>query len=198
MATGYTSPVMEGKVTDLKDYAADCARAFGAFIHMRDDGNNAVLRYPEHHTFDSDSYNRAFIELESWENLNEEGRYAMWSNYYRRSVQVNLEFKAKANLHESRYTAMLAQIVPLDVPSELQAFKDFMVSQLEDSINFDCNHRYMVPADFFEWCDDHDEYLRRSLRNAQKRMIESIEKHNKTVDYINLMAETFGFEIAHD
>jgi hypothetical protein len=37
MPTGYTADVQNGTVTELRDFALSCARAFGACIMMRDD-----------------------------------------------------------------------------------------------------------------------------------------------------------------
>lgn len=37
MPTGYTADVVDGKVTEFKDFALICARAFGALISMRDE-----------------------------------------------------------------------------------------------------------------------------------------------------------------
>lgn len=43
MATGYVHPVADGKVTTLRDFALQCARAFGALITMRDDPMDAPI-----------------------------------------------------------------------------------------------------------------------------------------------------------
>lgn len=37
MPTGYTAGVMDGTITEFKDYALQCARNFGALITLRDD-----------------------------------------------------------------------------------------------------------------------------------------------------------------
>lgn len=37
MPSAYTAPVQDGKITEFKDFAILCARAFGACIDMRDD-----------------------------------------------------------------------------------------------------------------------------------------------------------------
>lgn len=39
MPTGYTASVQEGKVTEFRDFAMECARAFGALVMMRDELN---------------------------------------------------------------------------------------------------------------------------------------------------------------
>lgn len=43
MPTGYTYPVVEGKITKFSDFAMSCARAFGALITMRDDAPDAPI-----------------------------------------------------------------------------------------------------------------------------------------------------------
>jgi hypothetical protein len=43
MPTGYTAPVVNGTVTEFKDYAMLCARAFGACISMRDDALDVAI-----------------------------------------------------------------------------------------------------------------------------------------------------------
>ena len=35
MPTGYTAAVCSGEITEIKDFALSCARAFGALITMR-------------------------------------------------------------------------------------------------------------------------------------------------------------------
>lgn len=43
MPTGYTAPVVDGKITKFSDFALSCARAFGALITMRDDAPDAPI-----------------------------------------------------------------------------------------------------------------------------------------------------------
>ena len=60
MPTGYTDPILKGKITNFKDYAKLCMRAFGAAIHMRDDSLDIeyTKREPSQYHIDS---------LKSWE-----------------------------------------------------------------------------------------------------------------------------------
>jgi hypothetical protein len=43
MPTGYTAPVVDGKIIEFSDFALSCARAFGALISMRDEPMNAPI-----------------------------------------------------------------------------------------------------------------------------------------------------------
>ena len=38
MPTGYTAGILEGKIKTFPEFAKICMRAFGAAIHMRDNG----------------------------------------------------------------------------------------------------------------------------------------------------------------
>lgn len=37
MATGFTSGIIDGSITNFKQFATQCIRAFGATLHMRDE-----------------------------------------------------------------------------------------------------------------------------------------------------------------
>lgn len=43
MPTGYTNRIQNGEITEFKDFALACARAFGALISMRDDALDAPM-----------------------------------------------------------------------------------------------------------------------------------------------------------
>ena len=43
MTTGYTDAVGKGEITEFKDYALLCARAFGACVSMRDEPLDAEI-----------------------------------------------------------------------------------------------------------------------------------------------------------
>jgi len=43
MPTGYTYPVQDGKITELRDFALLCTRGFGALIMMRDEPMDAPI-----------------------------------------------------------------------------------------------------------------------------------------------------------
>lgn len=202
MPTGYTAPVMDGKVTDVKDFAADCARAFGAFIHQRDDSMSASLKYPE--PPDDSYYVRALAEakaeLARWRSLNEEEKYAEWSDYVKQRTLSLHKATATSAEQRARYENMLIQVHAIDVPSMLQNFKDFMVEQLEESIKFDCgdgkfeNDYYRVQS-YSEWHDHKNERVLRDVVYYEKELTKEWDRYNERVKYIDTMADTFGFEV---
>lgn len=49
MPTGYTANVVDGRVTDFRTFALDCARAFGACVELRDEGGGGEKIPEEFH-----------------------------------------------------------------------------------------------------------------------------------------------------
>lgn len=198
MPTCYTAPVQEGEVTELKDFAAACARAFGAFIHQRDEGNVA-LRMPKNNgsKWYKESLQKARDRQAVWNTMTEEEKYAEWSEYYNEAVVRKHEAAARKAVERGRYEAMLAQVQAVDVDSRLQNFKNFMVEQLESSIDFDCKDLgdYYTPTEYVEWCEAQERSIKRDLEYYPERIAEDEKRYQEQVEYIQLMCDTFGFEV---
>lgn len=201
MPTGYTAPVMDGEITEVKDFARTCARAFGAFIHQRDERGDAPPRMPE---LDDSFYVKrlaeAKAELARWQGLSEEAKYAEWSEYVREQTVSLHKSMAKSAEKRARYENMLVQVHAIDVPAQLQNFKNFMVEQLEESIKFDCGdgrfeRDYYKVLTFPEWCAMHDKSVLRDVTYYDEELRKERQRHAERIEYINLMIETFGFEV---
>lgn len=203
MPTGYTAPIEDGTITEVKDYAALCARAFGAFVHQRDESlSGNTLRYPDAPDTSYYAKNLASSKdsLSKWQNSTEEEKYAEWSEYYKKALISKAESIARTAQEHSRYQTMLAQIHAIDVPSQLENFKNFMIEQIELSDRHnggdDFASRYYGPMEYGEWCDSQSEHRLRSVVNAEKYLSDEIKRYNDRVDFINVMVETFGFEVS--
>ena len=62
MPTGYTAAVQDGSITTLRDYALQCARGFGAFLHMHDEPFDTPLTLPP--PADTSYYDKRIAEAE--------------------------------------------------------------------------------------------------------------------------------------
>ena len=137
MPTGYTDKIKDG--ITFKEYAMGCARAFGALITMRDDPTDA--RIPD--KFDPSEYH-----LKEQESAVAEGRrvtmmsdieadVAASAEYYDEAKRIEAAIAANRDLM-GKYEAMLQKVQDWRVPSpDHKKFKEFMVSQIEESIKFD-------------------------------------------------------------
>ncbi|KKK49810.1 hypothetical protein LCGC14_3131300 [marine sediment metagenome] len=180
MPTGYTDKIKDG--ITFKEYAMGCARAFGALITMRDDPADA--RIPDQ--FDSSEYH--LIEQESA--VAEGRRVALMSDGEVDAAAAD-EYCEEANRIEAaiekdrdlmgKYEAMLQKAQDWRVPSpDHKEFKEFMVSQIEESIKFDGMGGYYAdnPAVLLsgvEWRAAKLEGVARDLRYHT-------EEHGKEVD----------------
>lgn len=140
MPTGYTVDVQSGKVTEFRDFALQCARAFGALVTMRDGPVDAPI--PER--FAPSDYHTKAIALAKAD-LADVGTWtpdradfeAMRT--YEREHQAWERREAEKGQQRARYEAMLAKVNAWTPPTPDHAgLKEFMAKQLSDSIPWDC------------------------------------------------------------
>lgn len=176
MPTGYTDGVSSGKVTEFKDYALRCARAFGACIMLRDEPLSSDI--PEF--IPSEYHDKRLVEanreLQEFNLATPDQRKKMHADEHTKSVMHANEAIARRKEELARYEAMLAKAKSFQPPSpDHQQYAEFLVSQLEESIRFDCDlsfyEKLMQPVPFEEWEKEKIKGLRRDVdyHTAEKR-----------------------------
>lgn len=147
MPTGYTSDLYEGKRVAFSEFAMKCARAFGATIEMRDES----LDVPIPDAFTPSTYHAEAIveaeaklaEIEGWSDkrAEKEARKA-FEERARSANQYN-----EGNMKRAQaYTGMLKRVNEWTPPtSDHEGLKRFMISQLAESLDFDCFYVDSVP-----------------------------------------------------
>ena len=157
MPTGYTSKLHDGSQT-FEEFALGCARAFGALIRLRDE--DFTLPVPQE--FVPERYHH-----DEWEKLQKELSDALsksdkeWEKLANKSFQSANAYRAvqEAESYErsQRYTDMLGQVKTWNPPtSDHKELKEFMIEQLEKTVEFDTLGDYyernpvtkMAPDDF--------------------------------------------------
>ena len=139
MPTGYTAGIKDGMT--FEEYALGCAKAFGACITMRDDTGDQEI--PDEFEVDEHHLERKKVAEEELIHLGEISQDEAinratvdWEKAEERRIgqlHSNLDLKIK-------YDLMLAQVKSWEVPTTSHVeFYNFMVSQLEESIDFDCS-----------------------------------------------------------
>lgn len=143
MPTGYTADIKDG--IDFKTYAMNCARAFGACVMLRDEPGGGD-RIPE--TFEPSDYHlkaaeKARGELAALEAMTpaecERAAARAWDDA-EASRLLRLDDYRK---QRAAYEAMLAKVNAWAPPTpEHAGLHEFMRTQIEQSIVFDCNESY--------------------------------------------------------
>lgn len=177
MPTGYTAKIAEG--IEFEEYALLCARQFGVCITMRDDPWDAPI--PEKFE-ESDYHKRSLAEAEAdlaeFKSATTDQLKAKFE-----SEKVERVKPLKEGLEEKRellkkYEKMLAQVRLFEAPSEDHVnFRDFMESQITQSIEFDCNLEYYAKElkavdewTFDSWKEMTEENLTRSVEYHKEQM----------------------------
>lgn len=138
MPTGYTADIYEGKDVSFEDFALNCARAFGAFAHLRDNPKAELSDKLSVDEYYVKQFEKAEADLEKVKYMTDEDfaieaekSYNEKQSYLQQTIRRHRELRA-------RYENMLQQVNEWTVPTEQHTeFKKFMVDQLEQSIEFD-------------------------------------------------------------
>jgi hypothetical protein len=187
MPTGYTAAVAEG--ISFEQFVMRCARAMGALVMMRDEPSDAPIpeRF-EPSTYSAGKLAEARAELERLDALTPEQVAAEAAAYHAGALQRWTERTDKRHEQREQYEAMLDKVRTWAPPStDHIGFKDFMVSQLTQTIDFDCGGT---------WDKEPEElsaaaWLGQQVREAQKNVayhtkanaeeIERTESRNKWI-----------------
>ena len=142
MPTGYTAMVVEEAAT-FEQFALRCARAFGALVNMRDAPMDAPL--PERilaSAWYEQRLEETHAEIERLQKLSAEQLRQEADDAYTRAMATYHERVATRERQRAAYQAMLTQVEAWQPPSsDHVGLKTFMISQLGDSLRFDCGER---------------------------------------------------------
>lgn len=189
MPTGYTADVADGKITEFTEYALQCARAFGACIMLRDDPVSSEIPEFEPSDYSAKELAEAEKDLSQFLAMNESQRRELHEAEHIKNIEVADRGIAEKSEQRQRYEAMLAKAKAFKSPSpDHDNYAKFLVSQLEESIQFDCGTSYYdelkTPIAFEAWQSKKIKDLHRDIeyhRNAHREEVERTESRNRWV-----------------
>lgn len=144
MPTGYTAAIAND--ISFEEYALQCARAFGACLHQRDDNTTDKPKLREE---SSGHYEQMLLEAEA-----ELGAFKTMTMAQKEAVGQELKEEEVARCQErfnekvllkNKYNDMLAKVQAWTPPSlDHVELKRFMADQIIKSIEFDCDTDYAI------------------------------------------------------
>lgn len=139
MPTGYTWGIANGETKTFHDFALQCARNFGALVHMRDDSPGLDIRPAEVSPHHAVCISESKAEVVRIGKMTKRQWQAEADAEYANRI-AEREARALRNAEqEQRYRNMSAKVREWTPPTEQhEAMKKFMLDQLEQSVNFDC------------------------------------------------------------
>lgn len=176
MPTGYTAGILEGKITTFQQFAKICMRAFGATIHMRDDDMDAEYtpRTPsDYHLKEIENAKQSLINANS---LSDKEIIATKKKQLADSKKYHLNAIEKAKKSATQMNKILSDVRKWQPPtSEHVGIKDFMIDQIEKTIDFDCKTDYHEK----KLTEIESELLTLNASKIRKEMIHDAEKKLK-------------------
>jgi hypothetical protein len=195
MPTGYTAAIKDG--ITFEEYALGCARAFGALVLMRDEPSDAPI--PEKFE-ESDYHTLKLVELAAREqeilNMTAEQIESAALESWNKAEAHRTSRLEESRALRSKYEAMLESVDAWASPSpDHDKYKAFMRSQIEESIQWDCDEGcYANPAakqSGADWAIDQLTEIARQTVCHTKEHAAEVERTNKRNEWIRLVRESF-------
>lgn len=184
MPTGFTAPIYDGEDITFEQFANSCLRNFGIYLRFKGEYPNLSRYEIPDKICPNDCYKKRYEEAKAEYEKHlatpktKEELEAEYIIYVNGVIKGNEDRVKENEALKNRYNAMLSKVRSWIPPSEdYKGIKDFMESQLTDSLDFDCSHVYVeniIPKD--EWIQKQSN--RTDLIESMKY---NLEQYNKSV-----------------
>lgn len=179
MPTGYTAAVQDGTITELRPFAMQCARAFGALISMRDEPYDAKI--PQKFEPDTRYYDERIAETQEkllkLPVMSPAECDAAAAADHAQAMTSWRERGQTREIHRQRYADMLSKVHAWQPPEAVTGLKDFMIEQITKSIDFDCNVGKYDPGPAAKG----DEWQAAQMKDAQRDLSYGLEERAKEI-----------------
>lgn len=186
MPTGYTAMVLEGATA--KQFAAKCMRAFGVAAHMRDDSwDKEVPRQLQDdgdQSWHKEKLEEAEANLKQWHLMPLMDKMIFIQDMLDKQIASYEQSIAENEMSNLKLKKTFVLISHMAVPDELKNFKNFMLDQLDTSLEDSDYYREALqklqavsPEEFMKEHVEHLEwdvkYHREHLEEEKKRLVEN-------------------------
>lgn len=144
--TGYTAPLLNGEITTLEEFANVCSKAFGFCYHLNDvlvTSNYVPASFEYEISYYKENIHKLAEEIRYLEsspkNVIEENR----KKYIKGEIVKTENEIALNKMNEVRLADLIEELNKKVFPEHLESTKNFMLKQLEDTIENDCNTYYI-------------------------------------------------------
>jgi len=191
MPTGYTYPIEKDPEYTFNQFVWDCARAFGALMHMRDDPKGTPIRAVEVDSYQMERVEKARAALEEAKAMTLDEATTCLATMKAASLKQSEEARVEHETQAQRYQSMKAQVESWTPPTPDHAnLKAFMLEQIALSVR--SLGRYVEPWEFQTPEQFHATNLQdaeRELARANERLAEhmtAVAKANKWLSDLTL------------
>ena len=145
MPTAYTAGILDGTTKDFKQFAKHCSRAF--IVHLRDEPIDSEYKKREVSDYHIKEIEKAKAELKQADSLSDEELIIQEKNRLIDSKKYHLDRVEKIKNDKIKLESFLEKAKSYIPPTEKhQGIADFMIEQIEKTIDFDCSGTYHITA----------------------------------------------------
>jgi len=198
MSTGYTDQIKKG--IGFEKFVMSCARAFGALAMMRDDSFDAKIpkfKPSDYHKKELSSASRklgAIKKMRLGKIL--EISEAEAASELRRTKKRRAKMRKEIDETEKKYRDMLDKVLAWKPPTkDHQGLKEFMISQIKGSINFDCDKSYINDPELKtpeQHLYDKLLSLKRDVEYHSKEWEEDVERAKNNNAWVKNLVKSLG------
>ena len=195
MPTGYTAAIADDITFD--DFVMGCARGMGALAMMRDEPANATI--PER--FEPSDYHtkkiaEATATIDRLAGMTEAEAEQAASDAHEAAIAAQAAAIHRNDTLREKYSAMLAKVEAWQAPSaDHDGLKKFMVEQIAQSIDFDCDNRYYRDQKHpkltgAEWRAQEEAKARKSIAYHEAENAKEIERTEARNTWLRQLRES--------
>lgn len=190
MPTGYTAEITSNPDFTVRQFIINCARAFGACMHQRDEASTSPPRHREMGTFEAERVKKTEAALAESASTTLEQAAALAKADFEAKLKHWRESYERRGRDRCAYLEMRQKIEAWTPPTEEHVdLRKFMLSQIDDSIRFDCDYDWPAPLPEAPavWLAAHRERDERALASAKKGLADETERVRKANAWIDAL-----------
>jgi hypothetical protein len=190
MPTGYTAKIADG--ISFREYALNCARAFGALIMMRDEPFDAPIpKKFEPSDYHAQKLKELEKELTKAKKMTDSEAESEARFEYDKELESHKKYLDDKVKLKEKYLDMLKQVRVWQPPTpEHIEYKNFMISQIEQSIDFDCSTTHCKPPTLKigrVWLSEKIARLIKDLEYHNEQNLKEIDNANGRSEWVNAL-----------
>ena len=201
MPTGYTAAIQEKPDITFQEFARQCARAMGACVSQRECTLSQPPKLDEPSDYNLRRCRESEVMLLQLNTMSDEELQASADQAFEDESQRAAKRLKEMRITEAAYRRVLDEVEAWEPPTaDHQGLKDFMIQQITDSIEWDCNTSYYdTPIGRLtgrEWQAAQKEQLTRDIEYHKKAYAEEVERTKNRNAWKRQLAESLSVTIA--
>lgn len=203
MPTGYTADIKNG--ISFRKFALNCARNFGAAIALRDESSDVEIT-PENVKFGGNYYQKALTKAKlaktKFDKLSQKQKRQLFKKETEENISYCRQSDASMKAQKKSYLSMLEKVQKWNPPTkDHQNMKNFMVSQIEESISFDCNTEYnnerivsAVTQTYSDWLKSKKEKLIWDINYYEEQLAKENQRNDERSNWVKNLIDSLPTE----